>query len=211
NRESAIPHGLRMLEAAGNLDNLKIAAGRSGGRYRGPVFMDSDVYKWLEAASYELARLPDGGLRSTVDAVIDVVGSAQRGDGYLASYSQAAEPDKRWTAFAHGHELYCAGHLFQAAVAHRRATGDERLLRIARRVADHVAATFGPGGRTAVPGHPEIEMALVELYRETGERRYLSLASFFVDQRGRGLLGPGRFISPASFHPRPPVPDPPTA
>src|SRR5262249_918801 len=112
-----------------------------------------------------------------------------------------------WTDFAHGHELYCAGHLIQAAVAHRRATGEDRLLWIARRFADYVDATFGPapGKRAATPGHPEIEMALVELYRETGERRYLDLAGFFVDQRGHGWLGPGRYHSPGYYQDRVPV------
>jgi uncharacterized protein len=207
NREAALPHGFQMLEAAGNLENLRIAAGRSTGRYRGPVFMDSDVYKWIDAAAHEWARHPGDWLRSTMDATIELVAAAQREDGYLDSYYQVAEPDKRWTDFAQGHELYCAGHLVQAAVAHRRATGDERLLRIARRVVDHVDATFGPGKRPATPGHPEIEMALVELTRETGERRYLDLARFFLEQRGHGWLGPGRFNSPAYYQDRVPVRD----
>jgi DUF1680 family protein len=205
NRQLALPHGLRMLEAAGNLDNLRIAAGRSTGRYRGPVFMDSDVYKWLEAAAYEVARVPGDALRSTIDTTIELVGAAQGADGYLNSHYQVAEPGRRWTDFAQGHELYCAGHLFQAAVAHRRATGDDGLLRIARRFAECIDAVFGPGRRAATPGHPEIEMGLVELYRETGERRYLDLARFFVDQRGRGLLGPGRFNSSAYYQDRVPV------
>jgi DUF1680 family protein len=207
NREAALPHGFRMLEAAGNLENLRIAAGRSTGRYRGPVFMDSDVYKWLDAAAHEWAREPGDWLRSTMDATIELVAAAQRDDGYLDSYYQVAEPGKRWTDFAQGHELYCAGHLLQAALAHRRATGDERLLGIARRVVEHVNATFGPGKRPATPGHPEIEMALVELARETGEGRHLELARFFLDQRGYGWLGPGRFNSPAYYQDRVPVRD----
>jgi DUF1680 family protein len=206
NRQLALPHGLRMLEAAGNLDNLRVAAGRAPGRYRGPVFMDSDVYKWLEAAAFEVARVPgDERLRSTIDATIELVGAAQGADGYLNTHYQVAEPHRRWTDFAQGHELYCAGHLFQAAVAHHRATGAAGLLRIARRLADHIDAVFGPERRAATPGHPEIEMGLVELYRETGERRYLDLAGFFVDQRGRGLLGPGRFNSSAYYQDRVPA------
>jgi DUF1680 family protein len=207
NRDGALPHGLRMLEAAGNLENLRVAAGRSASRYRGPVFMDSDVYKWLEAAAYEIARLPSEGLASAIDATIALVAAAQGEDGYLNSHYQVAEPGRRWTDFAQGHELYCAGHLFQAAVAHRRATGDERLLSIARRFADYIDGVFGPGKRAATPGHPQIEMALVELHRETGERRYLDLAGFFVDQRGRGLLGPGRYNSAAYYQDRVPVRD----
>ena len=178
NRDAALPHGFRMLEAAGNLENLRIAAGRSSARYRGPVFMDSDVYKWLEAAAWEMGRLRSEWLRSTSEATIDLVAAAQGADGYINSYYSVAEPGKRWTDFAHGHELYCAGHLIQAAVAFRRATGDDRLLTIAQRFADYLHLLFGPGRRVATPGHPEIEMALVELYRETGERRHLDLAAF---------------------------------
>jgi DUF1680 family protein len=205
NRDSALPHGFRMLETAGNLENLRIAAGRSAGQYRGPVFMDSDVYKWLEAAALEMAREPNQWLASTSAATIDLVAAAQRDDGYINSHYQVAEPGKRWTDFAHGHELYCAGHLIQAAIAFRRATGDDRLLTIARRFTDYIHSLFGPGRRVATPGHPEIEMALVELYRETGERRHLDLAAFFLEHRGRGWLGPGRYNSSASFQDRVPV------
>jgi DUF1680 family protein len=205
NRERALPHGFRMLEAAGNLENLRIAAGRSAGPYRGPVFMDSDVYKWLEAAAWEVGRAPSEALTRLMDAAIELVGAAQGPDGYVNSHYTVAEPGRRWTDFAQGHELYCAGHLCQAAVAHHRATGDTRLLAIARRFADHVAGLFGPGKRVAVPGHPEIETALVELYRETGERRYLDLAGFFLDERGRGRVGPGRYNSAAYYQDRVPV------
>lgn len=205
NRGSALPHGLRMLETAGNLENLRIAAGRSTGRYRGPVFMDSDVYKWLEAAAYEIARAPSDALGAAMEPIIDLIGAAQGDDGYVNSHYQVAEPDRRWTDFAHGHELYCAGHLFQAAVAHRRATGDDRLLRVATRFADHIVTVFGPGRRVAIPGHPEIEMGLVELHRETRDPRYLDAARFFVDARGRGLLGPGRYNSAAYYQDRVPV------
>jgi uncharacterized protein len=210
NRDAALPHGYRMLEAAGNLENLRIAAGRSTGRYRGPVFMDSDVYKWIEAAAYEHARVPDASLLSRMAEAIDLVGAAQGEDGYVNSHYQVAEPGRRWTDFAQGHELYCAGHLFQAAVAHHRATGKDRLLRIACRFADYLDATFGAGGagkRPGTPGHPEIEMGLTELYRATGERRYLDLARFFLDQRGRGWLGPGRYSSAAYYQDRVPIRD----
>src|SRR5438552_120300 len=208
NRDAALPHGVRMLEAAGNLDNLKLAAGKMTGRYRGPVFMDSDVYKWLDAAACEMARVPSASLASTSAAMIDLVAAAQGADGYVNSYYQVAEPGKRWIDFGHGHELYCAGHLFQAAVAHHRATGSDRLLNIARRFADHIDATFGPGKRQATPGHPEIEAALVELYRATGERRYLDLAGFLLDARGYGWLGPShRYGASSYFQDRVPVRD----
>jgi len=205
NRDAALPHGHRMLEAAGNFENLRIAAGRSNGRYRGPVFMDSDVYKWLEAAACEMARSPSPWLQSTSSEAIELVAAAQGADGYINSYWTVAEPGRRWTDFAHGHELYCAGHLIQAAIAFRRATGDDRLLAIARRFADYLHSQFGPGRRVATPGHPEIEMALAELYRETGERRHLDLAAFLLEHRGRGWLGPGRYNSSVSFQDRVPV------
>src|SRR5206468_10677930 len=130
---AALPHGHRMLEAEGNFETRRIAAGRSNGRYRGPVFMDSDAYKWLEAAACEIARAPSAWLELISKEAIDLVAAAQGADGYINSYYTVAEPGKRWTDFAHGHELYCAGHLIQAAVAFRRATGDDRLLASARR------------------------------------------------------------------------------
>jgi DUF1680 family protein len=205
NREAALPHGLRMLETAGNLDNLRIAAKRKTGRFRGRVFMDSDVYKWLEAAAFEMARVPSAELSSSSETLIELVASAQGDDGYLNSYYTVAEPDRRWTDLVHGHELYCAGHLIQAAVAYRRATGDDRLLAIAHRFVDHIHSVFGAGRRETADGHAEIEMALVELYRETGERRHLDLAAFLLDQRGRGRIGPNRYDSPAAFQDRVPV------
>ena len=188
NHQMSLKHAFRKLEDSGNFNNLKLAGGSGEGEYRQPVFMDSDIYKWLEAVSYELINRPDSELEAMADQAIDLLAAAQQEDGYLNSYFQVVEPDKKWTELAMGHELYCAGHLFEAAVAHHRATGQTKLLDIACRFADHIDATFGPTKGDAVPGHPEVELALVELYRETREQRYLDLAGFFIDQRGHGKM-----------------------
>jgi uncharacterized protein len=189
NRDKLIPEGLHQLETAGNLHNLRLAAGRDDGDFRGMLFADSDVYKWLEAVGWE----PQ--LAARADEIIEVIEAAQDEDGYLNSYYQMVRPGPRFGNLAWHHELYCCGHLIQAAVAHVRGRGDDRLLAVARRFADHVDLVFGPGRREGTPGHPELETALVELYRLTGERRYLDLAGFFVDQRGHGLLQPAHFGS----------------
>jgi len=188
NHQKSLKHAYRKLEDSGNFNNLKLAAGKGEGEYREPVFMDSDIYKWLEAVSYELVNLPDPELEAMANQAIDLLAVAQQEDGYLNSYIQVVAPEKKWKELAMVHELYCAGHLFEAAVAHHRATGQPKLLEIACRFADHIDTVFGPGKEDGVPGHPEIELALVELFRETGERRYLALAEFFIDQRGREKL-----------------------
>ena len=187
NRRVTLRHGYDMLAQAGNFFNLRLAAGLEQGQYRGRLpFLDSDVYKWLEAVAYELDRNPEVELQKLADEVIDLVGDAQQSDGYLNTYYQIVEPDGRWTDLDFGHELYCAGHLFQAAVAYFRATRTTKLLDIATRLADLLCATFGPDKRPGAPGHPEIELALVELYRLTEQPAYLDLAQFFVNQRGKG-------------------------
>ncbi|MFL5675841.1 MAG: glycoside hydrolase family 127 protein [Chloroflexota bacterium] len=202
NRERTIPYGLEQLRLAGNLANLKLAAGAHG-RYRalgesaGTIFpfLDTDVYKWLEAVGWELGRAPDRVLNDAADDVIALVERAQRDDGYLNSYVQVVAPGREYDDLAWGHELYSFGHLIQAAIAWQRAVGDDRLLRVATRAADAVDRELGPGGRDGIDGHPEVEMALVELYRATGERRYLELAARMIDLRGHGLLGIGRYGS----------------
>ncbi|HEU5425556.1 MAG TPA: beta-L-arabinofuranosidase domain-containing protein [Actinocrinis sp.] len=196
---AGIPQGPLLLESAGNLHDLRLAAGKATGEFRGDYpFMDSDVYKWLEAASWQLARLhpdsPEGRrLADDVERIIGLVADAQQPDGYLNTWFQTGKGNGPFTDLRWGHELYCAGHLIQAAVAHHRATGRGQLLTVARRFADHIDATFGPADSgkpiDGIDGHPEVETALVELYRETGEQRYLDLAGYFVDSFGRGLLG----------------------
>src|SRR4051794_29944282 len=188
NGEVAVPLGRERLEAAGNLDNLRIAAGTRSGEPRGPVFMDSDVYKWLEAAAWEYARRPSEELLEAQREITAVIAAAQQPDGYLDSIVQLEQDGERYRELGWSHEHYCAGHLFQAAVAQVRCTGERGLLDVAVRLADHLVQTFGENGRHDLDGHPEVEMALVELYRETGTRDYLDLARYFVEARGRGQI-----------------------
>jgi uncharacterized protein len=200
NRTRTLGHGYAQLQAAGTLDNLRLAAGAKG-TYQAFTdsygsafpFVDSDVYKWLEAVGWELGRADDAGLAADADEAIALVAAAQRPDGYLNSYVQVVTGGEPYRDLAWGHELYCVGHLVQAAIAWHRAIGDDRLLGIAVRAVDALEREFGASGRDGIDGHPEIEMALVELWRTTGERRYLDLAARLVAQRGHGLLGAGRF------------------
>lgn len=188
NRSVSLQHGYAMLEQAGNFRNLRIAAGRQSGSFTGRNFYDEDIYKWLEALGWELGRAANPELQRMADETIELLAAAQQPSGYLNSYYQVAEPGCQWTDLDHGHELFCAGHLIQAAVAFQRALGDSRLLEIVRRLVDHIDSVFGPGKLEGTGGHPEIETALVELYRITGEPRDLALAQFLVDQRGRGRM-----------------------
>ncbi|TCL76458.1 hypothetical protein EDC14_1002217 [Hydrogenispora ethanolica] len=185
NRRHSLPYQYQQLQSSGVLDNFKRVLGQADGAYAGPFWMDSDAYKWLEAASYSLATHPDPELEQWVDDTIALIAAAQERDGYLDTYFQWVEPDKKFTNLAMCHELYCAGHLFQAAVAHFEATGRRTLLNVACRLADHIDAIFGPGKLEAADGHEEIETALVDLYRVTGTERYLNLAIFFIGQRGK--------------------------
>lgn len=151
-------------------------------------YWDSDVAKWVEAASYSLATHPDKRLEAKVNEVADLFVAAQQPDGYINSYFTAEAPKLRWTNLAEMHELYQAGHIMEAAVAHWRATGRREFLEAARRFADYIGEVFGRGGggqKRGYPGHQEIELALVKLYRATGEKRYLKLSKYFVDERGR--------------------------
>jgi uncharacterized protein len=191
NRERMIPSQLERCEATGRLANFSRAAGLTEGPFQGRYYNDSDVYKWLEGAAWSLASEPDPVLEAKVEALIATIAAAQRPDGYLNTYFARERAEERWTNLKDMHELYLAGHLFEAAVAHYRATGRRSLLDVAVKFADHIDATFGDGpGRIAgTCGHPEIELALVELARATGNRRYLDLARTFLDARGRKLAG----------------------
>ena len=168
------------------IENFKVAAGLSTDKYYGTVFVDTDLYKWIESVSYCLSAEKNPGLEQLCDQAIDLIGAAQQPDGYLSTYFIAVAPDKRWTNLMEGHELYCAGHLIEAGVAHYQATGKVKLLDIARRFADLIASTFGKDRQRGYPGHPEIELALIRLYEVTAEEKYLSLAAYFINERGVG-------------------------
>ena len=185
-REAGLPRQFEMCEATGRIDNFRRLSNGKDVPFRGRVFNDSDVYKLLEAASHALAECSDDDLAAATDGVIDVIAGAQRGDGYVNSYFAREREHQRYSDLTTQHELYCAGHLIQAGIAHRRATGDgSRLFEVARRFADHICDSFGPDAREGVDGHEEIELALAELYRETGERKYLDQALYFLETRGR--------------------------
>lgn len=205
NRQITIPHGYAMLEKSGTLDNLRIAAGTKQGEFRGWVFQDSDVYKWLEAALLALSQEPNAELDARVEAVIALLAAAQMPDGYLNSYFTVVKPGQRWTDLEWAHEMYCAGHLIEAGIAHKRATGKTNLFEISKKFADHIDHTFGEGKRAGMCGHPEIELALVELYRETGEARYLRLAQYFIDRRGHNTFQGLRHIGASYMQDHVPV------
>ncbi|HET9142027.1 glycoside hydrolase family 127 protein [Actinophytocola sp.] len=195
NRDATVPHALGWLERDGSVDNLRRVAAGESGPHQGMWFSDSDVHKVLEALSWDLGREPSADLSAAVAELTGVLRGAQGADGYLNSYVQAGH-EVRWDNLAMSHELYCIGHLIQAGVAHRRGTGRDDLLTVARRAADCVVAEFGGQRRKDTDGHPVIEMALVELYRETGVPAYLDLARQLIDVRGRRVLDPkGHFDS----------------
>lgn len=180
---------------SGVIHNFKIAAGLEKGEFYGMVFQDTDLYKWLEAVAYSLSRKPDKQLRRQADSAIDLIAAAQLDDGYIDTYFQVKVPQYRWSDLADNHELYSAGHLIEAGVAYYQATKNEKIYQIITKLADGLVARFGEGKRRGVPGHPEIELALIRLYRLTNRRAYLDLARYFVLERGKS---PNYFIEEAS-------------
>lgn len=184
NRGQVLMHEYRMLKETGRIDQYRLDW-KPGQPNPPHIFWDSDVAKWIEAASYSLATHPNRELDRLLDEVIGLLGSAQQPDGYLNPHYTVVEPGKRWTNLKDCHEMYCAGHLIEAGAAHFNATGKRALLEIACRLADHIDATFGPGKRAGYCGHEEIELALVMLYEATGEGRYLKLSEYFINERGK--------------------------
>lgn len=184
-------HCQAWMERIGWIRNFDLSAsGDVSGKHSGIEFVDSEIYKLLEAMAWELGRQPDPALEARYGALVARVAAAQEADGYLhTSFGRPDQPG-RYSNLEFGHELYCFGHLLQAAVARLRSGNDDTLVDVARRLADHVYREFGPDGRVAVCGHPEIEPALVEFARATADARYLELARLFVDRRGTGTLAP---------------------
>jgi uncharacterized protein len=186
NREQTIPHQYQQSKETGRIEAFKLKW-KPGMKDEPHIFWDSDVAKWLEAASYSLATHPDPELDRLVDEVITLIASAQKPDGYLNIYFTVVKPGERWTDLRDAHELYCAGHLIEAGVAHYEATKKRTLLNVVCRYADHIDSVFGleEGKKRGYCGHQEIELALVKLYRITGEKRYLKLSQYFIDERGQ--------------------------
>ncbi|MBQ1490680.1 MAG: glycoside hydrolase family 127 protein, partial [Blautia sp.] len=174
------------VEKSHAIANLRIAAGLEEGDFYGFVFQDSDLAKWLEAVAYSLATTPDPDLEEEADKVIALLAAAQKENGYLDTYFQIREGGAEFVNLRDGHELYCAGHLIEAGVAYKRATGKDSLLNICIRMADHIVEVFHKEPLLrGVPGHEEIELALVKLYEETGNTAYLDMAADFLDRRGQ--------------------------
>jgi DUF1680 family protein len=184
NRRVTIEANLLQCERTARINNFAVAAGLVKGKHQGELYNDSDVYKVLEGIAYALAAGRDPELEKKADRVIDLIAAAQQKDGYLNTYYTLVKPKERWHNIQHGHELYCAGHLIEAAVAYHQATGKRKLLDVAIRLADHICATFGPGKKRDTCGHEELELALVKLYVATGDRKYIQQAHFFLDVRG---------------------------
>ena len=192
--ERTIPSQHAKLAEVGILDALRLpkpvpplTIPRNAHNFTTQIFWDSDVGKWIEAASYALAHRRDLDIEARIDAIVDDLEKAQSPDGYLNSWYNGREPVKRWANLRDNHELHCAGHLLEGAIAYFRATGRRRFLDVMERYVDHIAATFGaaPGQKRGYCGHQEIELALIKLYRLTGDRRRLDLAAYFIDERGR--------------------------
>ncbi|MBO0995178.1 glycoside hydrolase family 127 protein [Bacillus sp. SD088] len=186
NRERTIPFQYEQCKTTGRIEAFHLQW-KPGDQPEPHPFWDSDIAKWIEAASYSLATHPDPELEALIDEVIEVIASAQQPDGYLNIYFTVVKPNDRWTDLRDAYELYCAGHLIEAGVAHYRATNKRTLLDIVCKYADYIDSVFGgdPGQIRGYPGHEEIELALVKLYRATDEERYLKLSQFFVDERGQ--------------------------
>src|SRR4051812_4699766 len=191
--ERSIPSLLALLEEHGAIDNFRRLSGRRNVPRKGPLYTDSDVYKWIEGAAWAIASNETSGpdkqrLRTEIDSIASDIVAAQEPSGYLNTYYVGDKARLRFTELTRSHEDYCLGHLIQAALAYYRATGDRTLLKAAIRFSDYIVENFGPDKRPFVTGHPELEMALVELYRTTGETKYLEFARYLFNGVERDRL-----------------------
>ncbi len=180
---------LEDVETSHCIENFKIAAGLSNGKFEGAVFQDTDLAKWLEAVGFYLSSYGrNEKLEAIADETIDLIESAQQPDGYLDTYFIINAPDKKWKNLCEGHELYTAGHFMEAAVAYYEATGKKKIIDVVCKLADLLCQVFGDeeGKCHGYPGHPEVEVGLIKLYRVTNEKKYLDLAKYFIDKRGVG-------------------------
>lgn len=192
NRTVTLPYNFEKCEETGRIDNFSKAAGLMEGAHEGIHFNDSDVFKVMEGAAYSLRLEDDPKLDAYLDDVIEKIAAAQEEDGYLYTL-RTIHPDddhkwagpKRWSYLIASHELYNVGHMYEAAVAHHLATGKDNFLNVVLKNTELILNTFGENGIRDVPGHQEIEIGLVKLFRLTGEQKYLDLAKFFLDERGR--------------------------
>jgi hypothetical protein len=185
NASEAIFYQWEQLEQSGCIDNFLILAGQKVGFREGYFFADSDAYKWLDAASRIHAANTDPKLKQLVDDLISLLESVQQPDGYLYTYNQIHFPGQKWVNLQIEHELYCLGHLIEAGVSHHAATGETRLLALVRRAADLLVRDFMDASPSFTDGHEEIELALIKLYRATGEKSYLELSRRLLERRGR--------------------------
>ncbi len=204
NAAATIPHCIAQLETSGVLDNFRRVIGESGAPHRGFVFADSDLYKVIEAVAWEIGRSGTTVHDAWLEEMIALIGRVQEPSGYLHTWIQGVHPEKKFAELHWTHEMYVLGHWIQAGIALDRTTGRSELLERSVRFVDLVERRFGPGREDGIPGHPEIETALVELYRHTGEERHLRLAQHLVDQRGRGIL-PGGALGTHYFQDHAPV------
>lgn len=183
----ALNDNVKDAARSGCIHNFEITAGKKKGEFYGMAFQDSDLYKWLESVAYSLATKPDSEMEKLADHAIDLIAGAQTEDGYINTYYTIKEKNARWNNLQFGHELYCAGHLIEAAVEYHNATGKRKILDVAIKFADCIDKVFGleKGQINGYPGHQEIELALFKLYQVTNEKRYLNLAAYFIKERGK--------------------------
>ncbi|MHA1350531.1 MAG: beta-L-arabinofuranosidase domain-containing protein [Promethearchaeota archaeon] len=184
NRDISIHHQHQMLEGDFHIDNFRVASGLKKGVQIGEFYFDSDLYKWLEAACYILNRYSDPVLETKVNEVVDLIKKSQTKDGYINTFYSTRFIERRFTNIYLMHEMYCAGHFIQAAIAHYHATKKKVMLNVAIKFANLLVSLYLGGKRKGVPGHEEIEMALIALYRITENPNYLKLAEEFINRRG---------------------------